>query len=94
MAKKQTVSSTTGYKTPLEEALEENEKLKEFARTIIKDECWDLQTRDGGDVTCLAYKLGLLEKTPATKEQADGAEGLYDEGEPIDTFTDILKEKQ
>lgn len=68
-------------------------KLKEFARDIIADECWDLggsQSRDGADVQEWALKLGLIVKGKATKEQADNSGGLFEEGDEICKFAEIL----
>jgi hypothetical protein len=73
----------------------ENAKLKEFARDIITDECWDLggsQSRDGVDVQDWAEKLGLIVKGKATAEQAEASNGLCEEGDDWYTFSDILKD--
>ena len=40
----------------------QNDKLKEFAREVIKVECWSLLEQDGGSLQDLAEKLGLIEK--------------------------------
>ena len=39
--------------------LAENIRLKEFARPVIRQECWSLSDLDGGDIQELAEKLGL-----------------------------------
>ncbi len=74
---------------------EQFNNLKEFARDIIMDECWDLggtQSRDGGDVQEWAENLGFIVKKKATREEADGSGGLFDEGEARFVFAEILAE--
>lgn len=73
----------------------DNDKLKQFARDIISDECWDLggsQNRDGADVQDWAESLGLIKKGKATAEQAEASDGLFEEGDDFYTFSDILKD--
>lgn len=73
--------------------LDENEKLKKFARTFIKVECWGYDPDiDGDEVQEWAEQCGLIESHPATEEQAEQC-GCIEVGEPWFTFTDILKEE-
>lgn len=71
----------------------ELDKLKEFARKIIKDECWDMQEPDGGDTQDLAEKLSLIKPTTATAEDVDDFSD-FEVGDTIFKFTDILKESE
>jgi len=68
----------------------ESERLKEFARQIIKDYCWNIKDVDGGSVQDLAEKLGLIEKHIA--EDVNPEFDNYDVGDEIFIFTEILKE--
>ncbi len=52
----------------LETANEENKRLKEFARVVIRQECWSIFEQDGGDIQELAEKLGLIVPCVATEE--------------------------
>jgi hypothetical protein len=73
----------------------QNDKLKEFARNIIMDECWDLggtQNRDGATVQDLAERLGLIELGSATQEDADASDGLFEKGDAFYRFSDMMKE--
>ena len=65
-------------------------KLKEFARTIIVDYCWDLGDPDGGNVQELAEKLGLIEPHVATEEDINSEFDRYEVGDTIYKFTEIL----
>ena len=71
----------------------ENDKLKEFARTVIKNCCWDIQDPDGGDIQELAEKLGLIQPTTATEEDINELSD-FEVGDEIFKFTDILKENR
>ncbi len=66
------------------------EKLKEFARFVIKVECWSIYDQDGGDLQELAEKLGLIEPHIATEEDLRVFED-YEVGDKIYKFSDILK---
>ena len=69
--------------------LDQQEKLKEFARHVIEVECWSLHDQDGGDLQELAEKLGLIELHTATEE--DVADNLdFEVGDPICKFTKVL----
>ena len=73
----------------------DNAKLKEFAREIILDECWDLggsHSRDGAAVQDLADNLGLIELTPANDDDVDQHEYIG-VGDPIYKFSEILNER-
>ena len=63
------------------------DKLRKFAREIIKDYCWNLGDPDGGSIHDLAEKLGLIEPCIATKEDVDD----YEVGDTIYKFSKILK---
>lgn len=75
--------------------LEEIEKLKilkEFARKIIGDYCWNLADPDGGDIQDIAEKLGLIAPKIATEEDVH-EESDFEIGDMIYKFTDILISK-
>jgi hypothetical protein len=73
------------------ELIEVIEKLAEFARRVIKQECWGYGDLDGGDIQEWAEKLGLIYKDTATKEDVGDSEFYYfEEGDDIYRFTDIL----
>ncbi len=65
-------------------------KLKQFARYIIRVECWDMQEPDGGDTQELAEKLGLIKKHIATKNDVDSEFDDYGIGDTIYKFSDTL----
>ena len=68
----------------------EIKRLKEFARAVIREECWGYDSLDGGEVQDLAERLGLIEKHLAT--EADVSEfDDFEVGDFIFKFTDILK---
>jgi len=69
----------------------DNEKLKEFARYIIKTECWFLSEQDGGTIQDLAEKLGLIESCIATEQDVDAEFDDYEVGDTIYKFTKTLK---
>jgi len=68
----------------------ENEKLKEFARYIIRQECWAYQDLDGYEVEELAEKLGLIVKHIATKEDVN-EQSDYEVGDSIFVFSEEMK---
>jgi hypothetical protein len=73
----------------------ENAKLKQFARDIIWDECWDLggsQSRDGATVQDQAEQLGMIVKDKATSEDVEAHAGLFDLGDDIYRLADWMKE--
>lgn len=70
----------------------ELEKLKDFAREIIKDYCWNLGDPDGGSIQDLAEKLGLIGPQIATEEDIDSEFSYHEVGDTIYKFTDILVE--
>ena len=61
----------------------ENDRLKEFARPVIRQECWSIFEQDGLDIHDLAEKLGLIVPCTATEEDVD---------ETIFIFSETLKE--
>lgn len=76
-------------------AKNETEKLKRFAREIIKDYCWGLQI-DGPDsrsIQDLAKKHGLLAPHIATEEDVGPEWDDCEVGDTIFKFTDILKDE-
>ncbi len=70
----------------------ELERLKGFARPIIRLYCWDMLEPDGCDIQALAEKMGLIVPHIATKEDVDD-ERDYGVGDKIYKFSDRLKEK-
>ena len=79
---------------PIEELEGEAERLKKFARHIIRQECWgNYDALDGGDIQDKAEELGLIVKHIITEDDLD-IEGSYDEvGDTIYRFSETLKEK-
>ncbi len=69
----------------------ENKRLKEFARHIIRQYCWDMLEPDGGDIQEWAEKLGLLVPHAATKDDIDD-ESDYGVGDTIFKFSELLQE--
>ena len=69
----------------------ETEKLKEFARYIIRTELWSIHEQDGCETEDLAKRLGLIEPHIAT---VDDDYDDYNEGDTIYKFSDTLKEKE
>lgn len=69
-----------------------DEALREFARRMIADYCWDYSTEpDGGEVQDVAERLGLIEPHVAT--EADCKENLdFELGDTIYKFADWLNE--
>jgi len=67
----------------------ENELLKEFAHSVIKQECWGYDM-DGFEIQELAIKLNLLEPHIATESDVD-EESDFEVGDKIYKFTDVLK---
>ena len=78
----------------MDEIMTNEEKLKAFAREIIKDYCWNYGDPDGGSIQDLAEKLGLIEPCIATKEDVDDEYDDYGVGETIFKFTEILKDNE
>ena len=71
----------------------ETEKLKEFARVIIREYCWNFGEPDGCTIQDLAENLGLIEPHIATEKDVDAESDDYEVGDTIFKFTDILKDK-
>lgn len=69
----------------------ENEKLKEFARRVIKIECWSIYEQDGCDIQELAERLGLIAKHTATEADVNPDYDDFEVGDIIYKFTEILK---
>lgn len=69
-------------------------KLKEFARFVIRTNCWNLPTLDGGSIHDKAEELGLVKVHTATKEDLiDIVIDDLDIGDTIFRFTDILRKE-
>ncbi len=68
----------------------ENERLKEFARPVIHQECWSIFEQDGYDLEMLAEKLGLI--VPHVVKVDDDYDIDNEVGDKIFIFSDILKE--
>lgn len=64
--------------------------LKEFARHVIRQECWSLFDLDGGDIQDLAEKLGLIEPHIATEDDID-EESDFEVGDTIFKFSEVLQ---
>lgn len=64
--------------------------LKEFARHVIKTECWNV---DGAEIQDIAERLGLIIPHTATSEDVDDEFDDYEAGDTIFKFVDWLKEK-
>ena len=70
---------------------EQIKKLKEFARSVIRTECWAYP--NGGEIQDLAERLGLIKPHVATEADVDDYTD-YEVGETIYKFTEILKESE
>ena len=74
-------------------------KLKEFARWVIQEGCWNGNLElDGGDIQEKAEELKLIEAKPITRiEWENGGAEFYDEEEigkaDLYHFTNILESK-
>ena len=69
---------------------EQNQRLKEFASTIIRQDCWGYHSADGFEIQELAIKLNLLEPHIATEDDVDPEHDDFEVGDTIYVFTDIL----
>ncbi len=70
----------------------EAKNLKEFARQVIKDTCWNqLDDFDGCEVQDLAENLGLIEPCIVTEEDVDDEFDDYEVGDTIYKFSEALK---
>ena len=67
----------------------QNQLLKDFARFVIKQECWGYDM-DGFEIQELAEKLGLIKEHIATEEDVDEFTD-FEVGDKIYKFTDVLK---
>jgi hypothetical protein len=83
-------TENAGLKSDIEQLQAENKRLKEFARQVIMDVCWDMHEPDGGDMQDIAEKLGLIKPTIATEDDIDD-ESDFEVGDTIFKFADILK---
>lgn len=70
------------------------EKLKEFARNIIQDYCWNFGDPDGGSIQDLAETLELIEPHIITKKEAELEWEDYEVGDTLFKFTSILGEEK
>ena len=77
----------------LVKANEENERLREFARYVIRVECWSIFEQDGEDIQKLAEKLGLIIPYTAASEDVD-EESNFGIGDIIYKFSETLKEHE
>jgi len=73
----------------------ENKILKEFARSVIKEVCWDLggtrlRELDGGNVQAFAARLGLIKRHTITEADKDKYPDR-DVSDPIFKFSEILE---
>jgi hypothetical protein len=68
-------------------------RLKQFARYVIRQECWSIFSQDGFDLQKLADELGLIISHPATEDDVSG--GRAEEiGDPVYEFSKKLKEQK
>lgn len=81
----------TAQLTQYKAALENNEKLKEFATNVIKTECWGIIPLDGLEVHELACGLGLIAEHIATEKDVDDYSD-FEVGDPIYKFTQALSD--
>lgn len=72
----------------------DNERLREFAREIIKDYCWNLGEPDGGAIQDLAEKLGLIEPHIATTEDVNVEFDHFGVGDTIYKFMAVLENEK
>ena len=73
----------------IEQLHAENKLLKDFARFVIKQECWGYDV-DGAEIQELAEKLGFIKEHIATEDDVDEFTD-FDPGDKIYKFTDVLK---
>ncbi len=73
--------------------VDENKRLAEFARFVIRQECWSIFEQDGGDIQELAEKLGLIVPCVATEEDIDD-DCDCEVGDTIFKFSQVLKGDQ
>ena len=71
----------------------ELKNLKEFARNIIENQCWDLCEPDGGTIQELAEKLGLIVPFIATEQDINDEFGDFEVGDTIFKFSEVLKKE-
>ena len=69
--------------------VDENKRLRKFARHIIRQYCWNIEEPDGGDIQEWAEKLGLIVPHLATKDDVDD-ENDFGIGDTIFKFSDML----
>ena len=69
----------------------ENKRLKEFARKVIRAECWGYVPLDGFEIQELAEKSGLIQEHVATESDVD-EESDFEVGDIIYKFTDFMKD--
>ena len=73
----------------------ENERLKEFARPVIRQECWSIFEQDGLEIQKLAEKLKLIVAHIATAEDVDNEQYEdmgYQVGDDMFIFSETMKE--
>jgi len=82
-----------GLQSRIKQIQAEFEPIKEFARKVIKEVCWDLIELDGGSYQELAEKIGLIQEHTVTENEVD-EESDFEVGDIIYKFTDILQDKE
>ena len=70
---------------------QEIENLKEFARSVIRQECWAIEPLDGAEIQELAERLGLIVPHIATEVDEDCD---WEIGDTIYKFSKILQETE
>jgi len=68
----------------------ENKALKEFARKVIEQECWDIFELDRGEIQDWAEKAGLIKLCIATEADIDD-DSDFDVGDTIYKFTEMMR---
>ena len=81
--------SLVGMRERLRVLVTENLLLKNFARFVIKQECWGYDV-DGAEIQELAEKLGLIKEHVATEDDVDEFTD-FEVGDKIYKFADVLK---
>ena len=80
-----------GMVSKIKQQAKQIERLKEFARSVIRTECWN--QLDGAEIQDVAERCGLIVPKTATKDDVDDFTD-YEVGDTIYVFSDRLKETE